>query len=377
MITTLVGICTRTASRFTTAIGAGCGWNRTDALIALTALGVTAAFMLAPFLSPGPWGWMNLQWLYLMATLTVIGVCLSNYGLPFKCLMSLIAISATLNNMAPLTANGMHYVMRDKFFLLCCVGLVSLSSIWRINCDHISKAFTTAFFVLLITAYVNMSYRWRHTEPLLLSAAVVIQPFIRQTFFKATSVVAIVAAALQFNSTTVYAAVVAVLGIEAAQNLGKRAWYLAWALPVAFLIGHTYVGGFYGGADRWEHYSQMLVKWMAMDAWAVWFGMGGGTFATWSTNMGPGAYNQFWLWGHSDWFQIMLEQGIVGFTAATAFWLWLVGRNWKLRPEVARAIAVYGVVMLPYFPLRNPYCLVIGMILLRLGGDKRVQTILG
>ena len=151
----------------------------------------------------------------------------------------------------------------------------------------------------------------------------------------------------------------------AALGLGVAAWYLLtkrnWKM-----LGIGAVGA--GVASMWVTPRMFLDNpryhiWKIFyDFWTKnfnwWVGSGGGTFQAYGYTATQDAhynYPAIFLWAHSDWLQIALEYGIIGFVLA----VWAYGDVlWRARkkPYLFGGMIALAVTMIGNYPLENAPC---------------------
>lgn len=80
-----------------------------------------------------------------------------------------------------------------------------------------------------------------------------------------------------------------------------------------------------------------------------------------------------WFWMHSDWLQILWEQGVIGIILAFScfgLFLWRARRHW-----VFYSLIAYGFVALANMPLRYPVFALLGAFLVRLSLEEKTDHV--
>lgn len=141
-----------------------------------------------------------------------------------------------------------------------------------------------------------------------------------------------------------------------------------WLLPAvgaSVLVGYLIAGRelfFLNGRDKvWS----LLFKFWDDNA-NPFLGMGLGSFFYIGPSVTVPAFKQPFIFMHSDWLQILFEQGIIGLLLVfTTYVLCL----WNLRGNkpLFNSLAVFGCFGLANFPLHNPVSAIIGLVLIHWG----------
>lgn len=179
------------------------------------------------------------------------------------------------------------------------------------------------------------------------------------------------AAVLVSKSGISYAAL-----IVATTGAGLSLWPEFWVgvvLNAVLLVGlGTYVkpqwwtyftGGPHAAAGRYEAWPMFYHFWHSTFPW--WFGSGLGTFKFWGPVSQMLAHYQegrWWLWAHSDWFQILFELGAIGLLLALGTYLTLLFKA-KTRPGLFAALLAYGSVMVGNYPFHIAPFALLGWVL--------------
>ena len=164
--------------------------------------------------------------------------------------------------------------------------------------------------------------------------------------------------------------------VVAITGVGLLMWRQFWVgvlLNAAVLIGlGTYIkkdwwqyflAGPHAAAGRYEAWPMFYHFWREHFPW--WFGSGLGTFKFWGPASQMYAHYQegrWWVWAHSDWFQILFELGAVGLALATALFISLLWQA-KRRPGLFGALLAYGTVMAGNYPFRVAPFALLGWLL--------------
>jgi hypothetical protein len=145
--------------------------------------------------------------------------------------------------------------------------------------------------------------------------------------------------------------------ILAAEFLGDVIYRrrLYWQLIPVLLVGGAltyahHTGKWLDGYDRIEHWKVFFAWWAQSWHWIV-LGVGPGTFIWISIIMGKFTTPLF-LQMHSDWLQVLWEEGLVGFSLS--IWVWMDAVRRARQQRVENLAGVFGVAAfcLTYHPFR-------------------------
>lgn len=126
-------------------------------------------------------------------------------------------------------------------------------------------------------------------------------------------------------------------------------------------------------------FSEYAFFWHAFrEHWSLWWGMGPGKFFIYGPLLESlsGRRDDIWFYLHSDWFQILIENGIIG--AALWFWVWVdvLRKNFREDRVLFQATVGMSVLMVSYFPLHaSASALVVILCLSGLRHEKSVSDI--
>jgi hypothetical protein len=147
-------------------------------------------------------------------------------------------------------------------------------------------------------------------------------------------------------------------------------------IPLALASGYFFVDNFFG-AERWQWYSffwnefnSKSIHWIA--------GLGVNHFPAIGPKLQVASTqpNEIWAFLHSDWFQILFEQGIIGF----ALWAWVavtaLYKSYLYHEELFVCGLSFSVIMLTYFPLHTSTGTLVAMLLLTPLAKTRLKLIL-
>lgn len=142
----------------------------------------------------------------------------------------------------------------------------------------------------------------------------------------------------------------------------KYRWAVGLAI-VAPLVGRLFVTHeFFSSTGRTTMWPLLMREWWRHGR--IFAGTGTGTFPLWGIMVTAGT-GQAWTFLHSDWLQILFEQGVVGLILAL-FCFWDVGCR---KAPVGRTLSIwiYGAWMVANMPLHFPLAALYGAFLIRLG----------
>ncbi len=158
----------------------------------------------------------------------------------------------------------------------------------------------------------------------------------------------------------------------------SRYWKFALIAPViAVLIGFALTGDTLFNTDGRSYVWGISARWWADHA-NVWLGAGLGSYSV----IGPDLTRSLvtrWIWLHSDWAQILFEQGIVGFTFAVALYC---GALYKSRHayRLFFSLILYGAYCAANMPMHYPLSALYGLYLMRsvieMKGDATWKSLL-
>lgn len=129
--------------------------------------------------------------------------------------------------------------------------------------------------------------------------------------------------------------------------------------------------GLLASRDAFFSSSGRFTMWpIFMQWWAAnvdpWLGSGSGSFAVIGPRLSRLAPVDmgYYVFIHSDWLQVLFEQGLVGLGILLSLYAWLLERSWRRFPCFL-ALALYGIFALANMPLHYPLSALYGAFLLR------------
>lgn len=158
-----------------------------------------------------------------------------------------------------------------------------------------------------------------------------------------------------------------------------RRWYLKAIVllspAVAFAIGWSILGKeLINDSHRFRTWAFFAKYWKLENQW---FGIGTGTFATFSSDIqtyNRNFDNAWWVWLHNDWLQILFEQGIIGLSLVCSLYLVAIRGAYKAREfAVAMSLFLYGITATMNYPLHLAYSAAIGAWLMTYALVKSVK----
>lgn len=141
-------------------------------------------------------------------------------------------------------------------------------------------------------------------------------------------------------------------------------WKILALAPISLLVGWlAFGGGFLSTGDRWVTWVFMMKAW-ANKPVHYFFGTGYGTFGIFSANLqkASGLHgNNWWVWMHNDWLEIVFTLGLVGGILAAATYLAsLKGLVFRKEYTAAISLCLFGLTMGMNFPLHHPLSCALG-----------------
>lgn len=286
----------------------------------------------------------------------------------------------------------LYFIAHAGFFALLHTGIrpeelalgIQFQSLWT-------------FLVLLLVMWVLLTpmkwlwEMWLEVLPVFIGIWALILLFSKYSFFTGQSfdsaLIALFVPAMlaSYNSKHVFVAgVLAVLAVFwiggsvgllvlAAQLFG----YVVTSKVVRYRVGAVLftllaiiLGSNYGG--EFLHAHGRVAIWKTWGSWwksniNPWWGSGLGSFE-WIGPFLPieaGGKTYRYIWGHSDWFQLLLESGIVGVSLAFLGFGYFL---WVLRHERVgfSLVTGFGACMLFYSPLHTWFGQIVGLFILKL-----------
>jgi O-antigen ligase len=144
------------------------------------------------------------------------------------------------------------------------------------------------------------------------------------------------------------------------------------AFPLSLLVGALVKGrNLFSSRGRDYIWTQSYYFFRDHLHWMMGSGLGG-FYVIGPALMAKGQTNVF-IWLHSDWFQTLFEQGIVGLLLILVMYghaLWRARRV----PELFAALTAYAVFGAANMPLRYPICGLFGALLIRWAMEKPISS---
>lgn len=173
---------------------------------------------------------------------------------------------------------------------------------------------------------------------------------------------------------------VGVLGVVTVAVLARvvRLRFVVGAVAVLAGLGFLTMGpAFLSDSGRFGEWS-IQFQWWAENANA-WLGAGSGTFMLIGPNvqaMAEPPRPESFLFLHSDWLQVVFEQGIVGLVLVVALFAQMLWRS-RGSPRVFAAVLGYGAWAWANMPLRYALGALVGVLLIRLVyvGEDGIQNV--
>lgn len=202
-------------------------------------------------------------------------------------------------------------------------------------------AISTCFFYPLLS-----------NESLNAALLVACLPFVSPTYIVAVGTVVTIAVAFTQQGTTAPV----MLAAWAAMQLGRRGLPWVGAACAGYVVYRLAVSPFaFHESTRAAFYPLVRHFFESMPETWHWLGMGLGSFVAYGpiiqAQTGFMLGDRWWLSLHSDWLQLVFEQGYIG--AVLGLWLYL-DSLWRADRETRMALVLLGICGLGYFPMQVP-----------------------
>ncbi len=242
------------------------------------------------------------------------------------------------------------------------------SSMLLVRSDWVPHALRALCVGNLIITFISMLFRHPGAHPgwitgialtpaINLAIGIVTAPFFK---FKWRIPLTIVYGllAIKANSST------AILALAASWVPAIPLRFSIPSILITFVGGHFFVPAWYG-SERWQDYLFFFERWR--ENFSFLFGAGVNHFAVWGPYFQSKAGTvEVWAALHSDWFQVLFEQGILGLILWGAVGVNLLWQSWRKDPVIAQSSLSWMVMAAFYFPAQTTIMTLIGiMIVLR------------
>lgn len=143
--------------------------------------------------------------------------------------------------------------------------------------------------------------------------------------------------------------------------LAREYGLLFLASLLAPIVGYLIAGhDLLNSTGRWGNWQLVLSQWRLTNPLV---GLGTGTFPIWGIALTSSQPDK-WTFAHSDWLQILFEQGVIGLTLTLWCFCDVLQKAWQ-RKEQFVAVLLYGAWGIANMPLRFPLACLYGMFILR------------
>lgn len=157
------------------------------------------------------------------------------------------------------------------------------------------------------------------------------------------------------------------VGIGSGFFLQRRLRALLLAIPASLIVGYLLKGGdLFASRGRTVIWGKTLSMFQEKLNMAIGSGLGG-YYVAGPLLLGPSTIA--FIWAHSDWLQILFEQGIIGFLIVLAMYIHALWRTRKT-PQLFSALMAYGAFGVANMPLRYPISGLLGAFLIRWAMEK-------